>query len=54
MVGYKSCKGVETNEQSASDGYEINEIRDFVVVVTNLEEEDGNTHDVSAIINLID
>ncbi len=48
----KVARALKPNEQSASDGYEIKEIIVFFAVVIDLEEEDDNTHDVSAIINL--
>jgi len=48
----KVARALKPNEQSASDGYEIKEIIVFFAVVIDLEEEDDNTHYVSAIINL--
>jgi hypothetical protein len=50
----KVAEALKHDEQSASDGYEINETRVFVAIVTDLEEADGNTHDVSATISLTD
>jgi len=48
----KVARALKPNEQSASDGREIKEIIVFFAIVTDLEEEDDNTHDVNAIINL--
>jgi hypothetical protein len=48
----KVVEALRHNEQNASDGYEIKEITTFVAIVTNFEEDDGNTHDVSATVSL--
>jgi hypothetical protein len=47
----KVVEALKNNEQSAGDGYEIKETKTFVA---NLEEKDGNTHDVSATVSLTD
>jgi len=48
----KVARALKPDEQSAIDGYEIKDNITFVAIVTDLEEEDGNTHDVNPIINI--